>query len=251
MNDEHVLDLIPAYAMECLDPEEINQVEIHLAQCTRCKEELNSYQAVVNRLALSPSQVNPPRHLKESILKSVELRHSSLPIHPPDRAPGVLHSQKRGAWMAWARTLLPVWGTASFILVLALGISTFLLWQQVQKASQPGTITFSDFQIVPLKGTSSAPKANGILVISQDGLAGSLNVDGLPLLDSTHQYQLWLIEQGKRISGGVFSVNQQGYGSLKVNSSRPLIEYSSFGITIEPAGGSPGPTGDKVLGGNL
>ncbi|RJQ80137.1 MAG: anti-sigma factor [Desulfobacteraceae bacterium] len=32
-------------------------------------------------------------------------------------------------------------------------------------------------------------------------------------------------------------------------SPRPLNSYRTFGITIEPRGGSPGPTGSKVLGG--
>jgi len=251
MIDEHVFDLIPAYALGCLDPDELNQVEKHLAQCAVCREEWTSYQAVMNRLAISPSQVNPPRHLKESIIKAAELRQSRSPIHRPAHVPDAARAQKRGAWQSWVRTLLPVWGIASLVLVLALGITNLLLWQQVQKFSQSGKIIFSDFQIIPMNGTSAAPNATGIFVISHDGLAGSLNVDGLKPLDSTHQYQLWLIEQGRRTSGGVFSVNQQGYGSLKVNSSRPLIEYNGFGITIEPAGGSAGPTGDKVLGGNL
>jgi len=251
MNDEHVFDLIPAYALGCLDPDEKNKVEKHLAQCSICREEWASYPAVVNSLALSLSQVNPPRHLKESIIKAAELRQSRLPIHPSARMPDAVRAQKRGVRQSWVKTLLPAWGIASLLLVLVLGITNLLLWQQVQKVSQPGKITFSDYQIIPLNGTSSAPNASGIFVISHNGLAGSLNVDGLKPLDATHQYQLWLIEQGRRTNGGVFSVNRQGYGSLKVNSSRPLIEYNGFGITIEPAGGSSGPTGDRVLGGNL
>ncbi len=90
-----------------------------------------------------------------------------------------------------------------------------------------------------------------MLVISRDGDHGTLVVDGLSALDPAQQYQLWLIRNGKRTSGGVFSVDQQGYGSLWVKSQAPLISYTSFGITIEPAGGSPGPTGKKVLGGDL
>jgi len=36
-----------------------------------------------------------------------------------------------------------------------------------------------------------------------------------------------------------------------VQANQPLDTYQSFGITIEPNGGSPAPTGKKVLGGNL
>ncbi len=30
--------------------------------------------------------------------------------------------------------------------------------------------------------------------------------------------------------------------------TRAAADYERFGITIEPAGGSPGPTGERVLG---
>jgi anti-sigma-K factor RskA len=60
-----------------------------------------------------------------------------------------------------------------------------------------------------------------------------------------------LIQDGERTSGGVFSVKQGGYAAKVIYAPLPLADYSSFGVTIEPAGGSPSPTGDKVLGGNL
>jgi anti-sigma-K factor RskA len=97
----------------------------------------------------------------------------------------------------------------------------------------------------------SAADAGGVIVMSNDGNFGTLIVDGLPALDSARQYQLWLINEGKRTSGGVFSVMDNGYGVLIVNSSKPLSTYQNFGITIEPFGGSSGPTGDKVLGGKI
>jgi anti-sigma-K factor RskA len=106
-------------------------------------------------------------------------------------------------------------------------------------------------QTIPLAGTETAPQATGLIVISADGEHGTLVADGLATLGQDQQYQLWLIKDGERTSGGVFSVNQEGYGSLWVESPQPLSSYSAFGITIEPAGGSPGPTGNKVLGSTL
>jgi anti-sigma-K factor RskA len=76
-------------------------------------------------------------------------------------------------------------------------------------------------------------------------------VDHLGALSPEQQYQLWLIQDGKRTSGGVFSVSSEGYASLVIASPLPLDAYSAFGVTIEPQGGSPAPTGEKVLGGNL
>ncbi len=51
-----------------------------------------------------------------------------------------------------------------------------------------------------------------------------------------------------RTDAGVFSVNEEGYGKLHIDLPKGLSAYTGFGITIEPAGGSPAPTGEKVLG---
>jgi anti-sigma-K factor RskA len=106
-------------------------------------------------------------------------------------------------------------------------------------------------RVVNLAGTEFAPDASGIIVISQDGEHGTLVVDDLPDLGPEQQYQLWLIQDGERTSGGVFSVKQGGYAAKVIYAPHPLVDYGSFGVTIEPTGGSPGPTGEKVLGGNL
>jgi anti-sigma-K factor RskA len=113
-------------------------------------------------------------------------------------------------------------------------------------AIEPGVL-----RTINLTGTEAAPEATGLLVVSLDGEHGTLVVDGLAPLGQEQQYQLWLIQDGQRTSGGVFSVSEEGYGSLWISSPEPLSSYGAFGITIEPAGGSPGPTGDKVLGGAL
>ncbi len=102
-----------------------------------------------------------------------------------------------------------------------------------------------------LTGSQFSPDAIGTLVISKDGDHGTLVVDGLPVLDGEHQYQVWLIRDGSRASGGVFSVDKFGYGALWISSPEPLKNYQAFGVTIEPTGGSPGPTGNKVLGGQF
>jgi len=87
--------------------------------------------------------------------------------------------------------------------------------------------------------------------MGQNGDYGSLVVDHLATLDNGQQYQVWLSRDGERISAGLFSVNYEGYASLELKAPLPLILYDTIGITIEPTGGSPSPTGVKVLGGEI
>ncbi len=65
-------------------------------------------------------------------------------------------------------------------------------------------------------------------------------------------YQFWLIDpSGDRTSGGTFSVDAQGRGWVLIRSPKPLNNFQSVGVTIEPEGGSPAPTGAKMMGTSL
>ncbi len=241
-SDEHVLELLPGYALDCLDEDETIFVSEHLAVCADCRAELLAYQATVNQLALTGPDTTPPPGLKDRLMDRIQSAQST-----PLSQPRPLWWQLPGIFM---RRATPVWGVASLVLILALVIGNLWLWQrlnQIEAGQAPAEI----MQTVALNGTDVVPDASGLLVISLDGQHGTLVVERLPTLDKTQQYQLWLIKDGQRDSGAVFSVNQDGYGSVWISSPKPFSDYSAFGITIEPAGGSPGPTGDKVLGGSL
>jgi anti-sigma-K factor RskA len=239
--EEHVIEQIPAYAMNCLDQAEADRVEDHLVICSTCRAELKSYQEIVGDLAFTAPMVEPPARLKQALMDRVQADVASSEAFREDSA---------SVWqrlLGMIRRISPFWSLASLVLVVVLITSNVLLWSQVNRlnAAQP-----AGMQLINLKGAAAVPGASGLIVISTDGRHGTLVVDDLPPLDQSKQYQLWLIKDGQRTNGGVFSVSPDGYGSLWVSSPEPLAGYSSFGVTVEPAGGSPGPTGEKVLGGN-
>ena len=256
----HILSLLPAYALGILNEEESLEVSQHLAICTTCQAEFQCYQAVVDQLAMAAPDAAPPARLEERLLHRVErLRPAPAPQPPPARLPwrvpllrwrrpeGVRVVQGWRHLSGLFRRAAPVWGLVSLALIAALATSTIWLWQR----ANPRVYSVAGMQVVALVPTDVASGAAGTLVISADGDYGALVVDGLPPLDAAHQYQVWLIRDGQHTSGGVFSVNPHGYAAIEVMAPEPLASYPAFGITIEPAGGSPGPTGDKVLGGQL
>jgi len=262
----HVLSLLPAYALGILDEEESVEVSQHVASCPACRAEFQCYLAVVDQLALAAPDAAPPARLKQRLVQRVELlRPAPAQLPPPARLPwraplpcgvpllrwrrpeGVRAVQGWRHLSALFRRAAPVWGLASLALIVALATSTIWLWQR----ANPRVHSVAGMQVVALVPTDAARGASGTLVISGDGDYGALVVDGLPPLDAAYQYQVWLIRDGQHTSGGVFSVNPHGYAAIEVMAPEPLASYPAFGITIEPAGGSPGPTGDKVLGGHL
>jgi anti-sigma-K factor RskA len=238
MAEEHVFDLLPGFALGCLDASEESQVVEHLVGCAQCQAELKRFDQVVGELPLAINMADPPAELKTSLLARAQRTGEQVP-------------QNNSFWSRISKSFrqtAPVWGIASLALVLVLAVGNLLLWQQLGRVQQDGQDVM---RTVVLAGTDFSPDATGRVVISRDGRRGVVVVDGLPKLDDTQQYQLWLLKDGKRDSGGVFSVGTSGYGWVYVRSPDPLASYQAAGITIEPSGGSLGPTGEKVLGGNL
>lgn len=233
--NEHVHELIPGFVLGCLDDDELTLVAEHVAGCAACRAELGAYQVVVDQLALALPQATPSPAVKRRLMQRAQ--------------PVLTRPAWRQSLAGFVYRTLPVWGVACLILIIILAVSSTFLWRRVKQLEalvQPPAL-----QTVNLAGTQVAPDASGLIVVSLDGKHGTLVVDRLPWLDAGHQYQLWLIQNSHRDSGAVFSVNKDGYGSVWVSSPSPLASYSDFGISIEPAGGSPGPTGDKVLGGTI
>ena len=235
----HVQELLPVFALDALEGDETVQASEHLAACPACRAELAAFQAVADQLPLAVPDAAPAADLKQRLMARVQPSRPAVPAAAP-RAPW---------WQPladWMRRAMPAWGAVSVVLIVALSVSNLLLWQRATRSNvtpQPGAM-----RTMGIQGTDAAPDAIGTVVIDADGDHGALVVDGLPLLDVDHQYQVWLIKDGQQTSGGIFSVDEEGYGVHWLSAPQPLSSYDALGVTIEPAGGSPGPTGDKVLG---
>jgi len=238
MPDEtHVLDLLPDYALGNLDANEASLVEEHLLSCWICRGESDSFQAVAEQLSFTAPAAIPSSDLKQRLLERVQPARprANVPAQPSRRP--------------WLERLLPVWSLASLFLIIVLAGFNLLLWQRLRQLE---LITAAGgMRAVPLSAPDTASRATGFVLISANGGNGALIVDGLPPLDESQQYQLWLIRDGQKTSGAVFSTDQASYGGTRIRAPGSLLEYSAVDVTIEPAGGSPGPTGIRVLGGPL
>jgi anti-sigma-K factor RskA len=233
----HVQDLLPAYAIGSLEAADAGQVQEHLLSCLICRDEARAFQAVAEQLSLAAPDAVPSADLKDRLMRRVQS------TRPREQVP-----TRRPSRPFWER-LVPAWGLVSLILIIALAGSTLVLWQRVNNLeflSRPGGI-----RAVPLSPPDATSEATGFVLISADGQDGALVVDGLPPLAEDQEYQLWLIRNGERASGAVFSTDERSYGGTRIRAPLALTEYSAVGITIEPAGGSLQPTGEQVLRGTL
>lgn len=228
---DQIRENIPAYSLGILDEEQVEAISAHIASCPSCQAELLAMQETVGQLGYGASGVQPRAALKEELFSQIQ---EPEPAQESERTP----------WWQQMFGQRPVFALVSVGLILVLAVSNVLLWTQVRALEN------LSFGLISLTGAEAMPEAKGVLIVSADGRYGTLVASNLDPLDETEQYQLWLIRNGERTSGGVFSVSENGYTAIQVYSREALSSFDAFGITIEPYGGSPGPTGDKVLGGD-
>jgi anti-sigma-K factor RskA len=231
----HILESLPAYALGSLDEEEARLVAEHLAGCHLCRTELGAFQRVADQLSLAIPEALPSTELKPRLMERIQGLNMKRQPQSSDRRFPV--------------RLLPIGASVGLLLIVVLAVSNILLWQKI---NHPEFLTGPlGMRAIALQNSGAAPDASGFVVIGADGKNGVLVVDQLPSLDANHEYQAWLERDGKSISGAVFSVDEDGYRGVRITALESLLVYSEISVTIEPAGGSDDPTGERVLSGSL
>jgi anti-sigma-K factor RskA len=235
----HVTDLLAAFALNALDEDEVRDVSAHLETCAECYLELTAYQKISDQLALGA----PVAHAPASLKARLEARTYPAPI----TRTGI--SRRTVGWkriMSVPRPVIVGFQVAAAVLIISLGVGNLTLLQRIDR--QVTDSIEAGLQTIKLTGTEFAPSAKGTLVISVDGRHGVLFVDGLPILEARRVYQAWLGEIQAPLNAGLIDLSEYGYGWLEVNSGDKLLtDYPLFRITVEPAGGSPIPSGNTVL----
>lgn len=243
LNDAHVFNLIPEYALGSLEEEEARHVAEHLAGCSVCREEMAAYQKVTDQLLLAVPEQTPSGELKARLMERIHRLGEDAP------RPGETKRTPQPSRWRVPQRLIPVGAFAGLLVILLLAVSNILLWQRLNRLE---VITGPlGMRAIVLQNTSAASDASAFVVMGADGENGVLVVDHLPLLDESQEYQVWLVKDGVRTSGGTFAVDEDGYRGLRLDAPESLLTYSDVYVTVEPAGGSPAPTGAQVLLGSL
>jgi anti-sigma-K factor RskA len=245
------------WALGALDGEQRQALEAHARGCAQCARELEAAQQRIVLLGLAAPPVAPPPALRESLLRQVRAERMRT-VPQPAALPA---SRPRQLW------LTPAFAVATIIFA---GLSAWL-WSrdrqdldriqglqvrlsEAQSRTQdlmassdaisnvlgaPGTVR------VALASQPGGPAGRaGVLFNARFGYA--VYVGELPPAAAGRSYQLWLVpSSGNPISLGVFSGSQPTI-ALTARVAPGLVP-KAFAVTVEPEGGSPQPTGPKVL----
>jgi anti-sigma-K factor RskA len=236
--------MLAEYALNTLDAAAKKKVEDHLEVCTDCRKALAEYQGIADSLLFAIPPVEPPAPLRARLLKATL---------PPTSDPSWWNR-----WRGWLPRLVLAASAAAILVLMVINISLLNSTRQVLDAHNALTqqnqayqtafalLTYPDSQIAIVEND----QIYGTLVYDPDDDLAVLTVRGLEILPPNQDYQVWLIEPDQtRISGGVFkSIGSEEFTVFVINSPIAMESFVGVGVTVEPEGGSPGPTGSRVLG---
>jgi anti-sigma-K factor RskA len=191
----------------------------------------------------------PPPALRARILEAATASATPAAAVPASARP------RRATWRLPAATWRAIGAAAIMLGLLGWNLS---LQSQLRAAtaevveSREGWATTTALlndptvRAVALEGSG----ASGHIWATDQGDVGCLVVEGLADLPEGQVYQIWLRENGQPVGVGTFET-RRGSTWVLIWPQQPLARFDSIGITVEPSGGSPAPTGTRVLFGAL
>jgi anti-sigma-K factor RskA len=227
MRCEEVEELAGAYALHALPPDEMADVDRHLAGCRKHPEVADLVATALRLSALAPEMEPPPAlktRLMDAVREDLAAERAAVPARRPD-------GQERG----WLSRLFgsPRLGYA-LAGALALVVAALLL-------TRSGGDGGDDTVVRDIQGTG----ITGEVIYIPDEQTAVMNVEGLDPPPEGQAYQVWAITGGNPVSIGFLDVPDEGPSSSAMNVQ--IVEGQTVAVTLEPEGGSPLPTTQPVL----
>lgn len=261
MPSEELQLLIAGYVLGDLDASEAAELEQLLAENPAIAEEVAQMQTALEH-SYAPPEIAPPAHLRSAILGALEtVEPQTQAVSPPTV------SQPTVSQNPTVQSVSPIyrrpfswtkaWSIAAAVLIAALGISNYRLWQTLQ-AIQTET-QLSNILTYTLQGTEPNSPASATLVVNPSTLDADLTVRDLPPPPPGKTYVLWTVlepnapftaDRKNAVLTEVLSLDAQG--SLEETIAVPSVYRSSqfvakVAVTLEDATAPQSHAGTPVL----
>jgi len=237
LSHEEVAGLLGAYALDALEPAELQVVDRHVQRCEACLAEVAQHREVAG--LLTPGWAKPPAGLWDRIAASLEEAPPPLDLAP------VIAMKPAQARMADKPRRSIGMGVAAMVAVAAVAMIGFLgirVADDRRRIDQLAGGAHVDELQRAANAALADPSARKVDLVSTDGYRNAQAVvlpDGtgymvssnLPALAAERTYQLWALVGTSRISVGVLGTEAQ-VAPFKVGR-----DVWALAITEESAGG--------------
>ena len=216
-------ELLGAYALDAVDPDEAAVIDEHLESCPRCRAEVSGHREVAAMLGNTGGPA--PEGVWERIAGSLEETPPPLRMPEPGGTVTPLAKPRR----AVSRTVGLL--AAAAVVVLVAGIIGLFVGRAVDDGSELPSFEELAADDAAFARLAGAGQLEAEAIVLPDG-TGYLLVDELPDLDPERAYQLWGISGDSVISLGVLGAQPNDVMPFSAGG-----ELDAVAITEEVAGG--------------
>ena len=243
MSREDVLQLIPAYVLDALENDARQEVDGLLIVDSEAQALLQQYRQVESVLPFMAVHRSPSSDLRDRFLE--RLHEDTAPSDEPSNVVQFSEKPKRKGIPLRRRYLVSLVATVALAVV---GLIFILTTEPEAPTPQVAFYEISN-QIDAERITVAASVdsvVEGDLVISSDREHAALRLKQLPVINADQAFQLWMVDENGPVSGGVYPMPDDYALYLVIPIEKPIDQYVRFGVSLEPAGGSP--LGNKASG---
>lgn len=229
--DAEAHELIAGYALHALDEADQARAKELLATSEEAREELRSLTEVASALATAAAGPTPRPELRQRILEGARAKGQNVVS---------LEERRRSR-------LVPVLGAAAALAAcaaLAVGLWGASVSSDLDDARDALDRERAAAAVLAQPVSESSLTGNtGRLVVGDDGRA-VLVLSSPPPVPAGKTYQMWVIDDGKPVSGGLFAPDD---GTLAIPVDGRVAEGSVVAVTVEDGDGAESPSGEPVI----
>ena len=238
-NDIDIHHLSAAYALDALDERERMAFEAHYPSCEVCRADVVAFRATLTQVAAAQS-TDPPVSMKSRVMAEVAQTRQLSPLLP-NRATDLAERRRRRQ-----RRLVGVLAVAAAVALFVVGAVVLRHGdeQPAYASALAEVMAEPDARLLDLVAGASAAEGMVRVAWTFDGETAVLFADGLTAAPDGSAYELWLISGG--VPQPMRVLQPAADGEL-----RAVVDIDAapdaWGLTIEPVGGSPAPTGEILF----
>ena len=229
MQHEEIRDLLAAYALGSVSPEERSEMDRHLPTCDECRIELADYEVVTGTLALAVAPVEPPAGFTDRVVAAA---HGDRPALASQR------SARR-----WGRLGILA-GAALMAALLVVGASVVESRQDSQRRED----------VLALLATGDGISLTGEGEVIGRVVGDEFAIAGLQPAPDGKVYQVWLMSgdecpsddptRCELVSAGTFDAEN---GVALVDLDESVGSWEDAAVTVEDEAGAEFPTTEPFV----
>lgn len=269
--EKHENERTDSFALDALGDKEREELLAQGPEAAQARHELDALQETAGLLGLAAQPVAPPARLKNDIMSAIRATEQLAPAQEqvtgqgsaPAKDPSVATEQETGSPAVHlaprpgaARGTQRFFALAAGVLLLAAvalgGLAINQNSQQRELESRMAAMASHQEELTRILGAPDAKSKTQTLddgariTLSYSAAEGlmAVSTSGMPALSSDKGYELWLISADGAVPAGMLT---GGDANGMIMVSDPMQDITHFGITVEPATGSPAPTTDPIM----